>query len=78
MARDKNDRHASSIIIGNHDVTRSRRGLGPNPVRGGVFLLLYPDPKLFPEIAFHGREDIRKSSRLIISCVSCMSDKHGE
>jgi len=39
----------------------------PNLVRGGVFLLLYPDPKLLPEIAFSGREDIRKSSRVIIS-----------
>jgi hypothetical protein len=50
----------------------------PNLVRGGVFLLLYPDLKLLPEIAFPGREDIRKSSRLIISCVSCAGNQHGE
>lgn len=61
----------------NADECRTLRRLEPNLVRGGVFLLLYPDLKLLPEIAFPGREDIRKLSRIIAS-VSCMGNQHGE
>jgi hypothetical protein len=65
-------------ITTNNEVKSTPCWPEPNLVRGGVFLLLYPDLKLLPEIAFPGREDIRKSSRLIISCVSCMGNQHGE
>ena len=54
------------IIITNDDGNRTLRWPEPNLVRGGVFLLLYPDLKLLPEFAFPGRKDIRKSSRVII------------
>jgi hypothetical protein len=52
--------------MANDDGLRTLRRPEPNLGRGGVFLLLYPDPKLLPEISFSWREDIRKSSRVII------------